>query len=473
MRSPFRPNSDRGVPVYRQVADFIRGEILCGRYPRGSRLPATRKLAEEFGLNRATILAAFALLEQQRLIRSYVGRGSFVVGEPRELQGSGAAAETISFAAGRVRDDLLPLDAFRLTVDEVLAQDDLSALLQLGSSYGYAPLRRYLLEQARQAGVAGAEDDVLITSGCQQALDLLQRTLVRPGDAVAVEDPVYPGLKRVFEAAGARLIGIPVHRGGLALDQLERALERERPRLVIVTPSFQNPTGVSLSREDRVRLVDLVLGRGVILVENDTYAGLRYRGEEPPGLKATGGADVVLLRTFSKVSFPGMRVGWVIGPRPLLARLAEAKRNSDLHTDNLSQAVLWRFAESGRLGAHLERLRGAGSEQLSALLNGLKKHMPEGARWTEPEGGMNVWVWLPDGVDAAAAAERAAREGVSFLHGRHFEVTHSAAGALRLSFTGLQLEEIRVGVEILGQVFKQEAARATSTRMLDPSPILV
>jgi len=472
MRHKFRPNSESSVPIYRQVAEFIKDEIVAGRYPRGGRLPATRELAEQLGLNRATILAAFSLLEQQRLIRSYVGRGSFVVGNPPDTP-SGGEPEIINFASGRTRKDLVPLESFRLTVEEVLAQDDLPALLQLGSTYGYAPLRRYLLDEARACGLAGEDDEILITSGCQQALDLLHRALLAPGDAVAVEDPVYPGLKQLFESAGVRLIGIPVQERGLSLEHLHRVLERERARMVIVTPEFQNPTGATMAAQERVRLVEMIQRAGLLLVENDTYAGLRYRGEELPALKKLGGGDVVLLRTFSKVSFPGMRVGWVLGPRPLLARLAEIKRHSDLHTDNLSQAVMLRFAESGRLEAHLERLRAAGAEQLNVLLKSLKKHMPEGTLWTAPEGGMNLWLWLPDGLDSAAAADRAAREGVAFLHGRYFEVTRSAGRGLRLSFTGLGLEEIRVGVEILGRVFKEEAARAPAARMLDPSPIVV
>ncbi len=473
MRSRFRPNSESGVPIYRQVADFIRDEIVAGRYPRGGRLPATRDLAQQMGLNRATILAAFSLLEQQRLIRSYVGRGSFVVGKPSEAPPAGAQPEIINFATGRTRSDLVPLESFRLTVEEVLAQDDLPALLQLGSTYGYAPLRRYLLDAARASGLAGEDDEILITSGCQQALDLLQRALLVPGDAVAVEDPVYPGLKQLFESAGVRLTGIPVHEQGLSLEHLQRVVERERVKMVIVTPEFQNPTGATLPEGERRQLVDMIQRAGSLLVENDTYAGLRYRGRELPPLKKLGGGDVVLLRTFSKVSFPGMRVGWVLGPRVLLGRLAEVKRHSDLHTDNLSQAVMFRFAESGRLDVHLERLRDAGAGQLAVLLKSLKKHMPNGTVWTEPEGGMNLWVWLPDGLDSAAIAERAAREGVAFLHGRYFEVARSAGRGLRLSFTGLGLEEIRVGVEILGRVIKEEAARAPAARMLDPSPIVV
>lgn len=471
MMRRFRPDPKSEAPVYRQVFEYLKDEIVSGHLPRGSRLPATRKLAEDFGLNRSTILAAFALLEEHRLIRSFVGRGSFVVGKPPEP--SAPSDGIINFASGRPLADSHPVELFRLSAEEVLAQQDLGAVLQLGSSYGYAPLRRYLIEQARQAEVAGPEDEVLITSGCQQALDLLQRVLIRPGDAVAIEDPVYPGLKNLFLAAGARVVGIPLTEEGMALDYLERVVERERPKMLVVTPNFQNPTGVCLGMDERARIVNLCESAGITLVENDTYAGMRYRGATMPGLKAMAGAEVVLLRTFSKVSFPGLRVGWVVGPRGLLARLAEAKKNSDLHSDHLSQAILLRFAESGRLEAHLERVKRHGLQQLDTMLTSLKRSMPEGAFWTEPEGGMNVWVRLPDPIDTSAAAERAAREGVTYLPGRYFEVSRPASSALRLNFSGLSLEEIRVGIETLGRIFKEEMVRTPPAGMIEPSPILV
>ena len=199
-------------------------------------------------------------------------------------------------------------------------------------------------------------DDILITNGCQQALDLIGRVLLRPGDTVAVEDPVYTGLKNLLSGMGAQLAGIPVGADGIDLAHLERVFERDRPRFLVVTSNFQNPTGATLPLEARRALIEAARAASVPVVENDPYGELRYSGEPLPALKQLdehGGT--VLLRSFSKVSFPGLRVGWVLGPKPLLDRLRHAKESADLHTDQLSQAVLLEFAQSGRLEAHRKR----------------------------------------------------------------------------------------------------------------------
>ena len=230
-------------------------------------------------------------------------------------------------------------------------------------------------------------DDILITNGCQQALDLIGRVLLRPGDTVAVEDPVYTGLKNLLSGMGAQLAGIPVGADGMDLAHLERVFERERPRFLVVTSNFQNPTGATLPLEARRALIEAARAAAVPVVENDPYGELRYSGEPVPALKQLdehGGT--VLLRSFSKVSFPGLRVGWVLGPKPLIDRLRHAKESADLHTDQLSQAVLLEFAESGRLEAHRTRILRAGAERLAATLDACRRCFPAGTRWTHSRG---------------------------------------------------------------------------------------
>ena len=193
--------------------------------------------------------------------------------------------------------------------------------------------------------------------------------LLRPGDTVAVEDPVYPGLKNLLTGMGAQLVGIPVGADGLDVAQLGRVLERERPRFLVVTSNFQNPTGATLPLAARRALLEAAHAAGVPVIENDAYGDLRYEGEALPSLKQLDeNGGTVLLRSFSKVSFPGLRVGWVVGPRPLIDRLRQAKEAADLHTDQLSQAVLLEFAESGRLEAHRSRVLKTGAERLAATL---------------------------------------------------------------------------------------------------------
>ncbi|MDE3165859.1 MAG: PLP-dependent aminotransferase family protein [Acidobacteriota bacterium] len=484
----FRPKLDATseVPIYRQLFERIAERIRAGQLSRGERLPATRELAGQLGLNRTTVSAAYELLEAEGLIAGQVGRGSFVTGGAARLDWvgvlereaavpaapAGVGRGAISFAVSRPSRELFPLESFRTAARSVLEREDLADILQLGSPAGFEPLRRYLLEEARAAGLAGSGDDLIVTNGCQQAMDLIGRVLVRPGDAVAVEDPVYPGLKNLLLGMGAQLCGVACGQDGMDAAALGRVLERERPRLVVVTSNFQNPTGGTLPLGARRAIAEAARRTGVPVIENDAYGELRYTGEALPAIKQmdeSGGT--VLLRSFSKVSFPGLRVGWALGPRPLIERLRAAKEASDLHTDQLSQAVLLEFAQSGQLELHRRRVLRAGEERLAATLEACREFLPTGSRWTRPEGGMNVWVRLPEPLDAGELLARAQRAGVGYLPGRYFSVARLDAGALRLSFAGLSVEEIRRGMEILGAVLRAEMAAAAGPR--EPAPAMV
>jgi 2-aminoadipate transaminase len=283
---------------------------------------------------------------------------------------------------------------------------------------------------------------------------------------------VYTGLRNLFSGHGAQLSGIPLGPDGMDIGHLERALERERPRLVVATSNFQNPTGATLPLAARRALLAAARAAGVPVVENDAYGELRYHGEPVPALKQLdehGG--VVLLRSFSKVSFPGLRVGWAVGPKPLIDRMRQAKEASDLHTDQLSQAVLLEFLESGCLEAHRARVLRAGAERLAATLDACARYLPAGARWTRPEGGMNVWLRLPEPLDAGDLLPRAQKEGVAYVPGRYFAVSRVDRSALRLSFAGLEPEEIRSGLEILGRIVSGEIE--SSSRSSEPAPAMV
>lgn len=478
------------VPLYRQLSDHIALRIRSGYLPRGERLPATRELAGLLGLNRTTVSAAYEALETEGLIAGQVGRGSFVTGgsptpgavdwnsvlESGDVSparpSDGFGDEVVSFMMSRPARALFPLDDFRASCQAVLARPNLASILQLGSSSGYEPLRRYLIDDARRQSLASPADDLLITNGCQQAFDLIGRVLLRPGDKVAVEDPVYAGLKNLFAGMGAQLVGIPVGADGMDPVQLERVLERERPRFLVVTSNFQNPTGTTLPLSARRAILDIARAAGIPVFENDAYGDLRYRGESQPPIKQLDEHNgVILLRTFSKISFPGLRVGWVIGPKPLIDRLRQAKEISDLHTDQLSQAVLLEFAQSGRLETHRARVVEAGAARLAATLDSCAKFLPPGTRWTRPEGGMNVWVRLPEPLDAGELLPRAQKEGMAYVPGRYFAISRLDPGALRLSFAGLEPEQIREGIAILGRIVADELAIASKSP--EPSSALV
>jgi 2-aminoadipate transaminase len=469
------------TPLYRQLYQYIRSAIISRELASGERLPATRELAGQLGLNRATVSAAYALLESENLISGHVGRGSFVAELPAESAASvdperrPATPGLISFSASRPSEALFPLAEFRETCHEVIMGPAAASILQLGTPIGYGPLREFLLDGARREGFAMASDDIAITSGCQQAIDLIQRTLVTPADTVIIEDPVYPGLRNAFAAAGVKVVGVSVGPNGMTPDEFERAVRDHRPRVAVVTPNFQNPTGATLSRTAREAIVRIARDSGVLLVENDIYSALRYEGDPLPSIRqiAGGTCDTILIGSFSKIAFPGLRVGWVIGPRPFIRRLVETKQICDLHTDHLSQAVLLRFAESGRLAAHLECVLSAGRQRLLATLGACARHLPAGSVYTRPQGGMNVWVEVPRDIDAAAALTRAQQSGVSYLPGNVFSAGREWTAALRLSFAGLAPEEIEKGLSTLGTVLRAEQEQARSLEDREPAPALV
>ena len=255
----------------------------------------------------------------------------------------------------------------------------------------------------------------------------------------------YPDIELILQ------VSIPLL--GVTAEDFSRLIESERPRMAVLTPSFQNPTGATIPLEARRAMLEAAARAGVLLVENDLYSALRYRGEAVPAFKSLPGADeVVLLGSFSKVAFPGLRVGWVIAPRGLIRRLAEIKQATDLHTDQLSQAVLLRFAESGRLAAHLRFVRKAGLAQLEAAIDGCERLLPAGSQFTRPDGGLNLWVRLPAPLDAGVLLAAAQARCVSYLPARYFAANRLEERAFRLSFGGLTPLEIERGLRILGEV---------------------
>ncbi|HXP85276.1 MAG TPA: PLP-dependent aminotransferase family protein [Bryobacteraceae bacterium] len=484
-------NPGSEVLLSRQLHEKLKLAISTGDLKNGTKLPAIRTLASQFGWGRNAVDTAYSWLESDGLVQQFRGKGTFVVGG--EADAPTAAGEpgrphddraAISFYASRPSELLFPLDEFRATCREVIDSPEAAHILQLGAPAGYEPLRQSILQVSREQGVAGDNDDVLVTSGCQQGFDLLARVYGSNGETVLIEDPVYPGLRDAFQRAGARVLGLPLgvplggERGPMNVAALRRMLEKEHPRLLVLTPSFQNPTGLSLTEEARRKVLDLVAHAarkfGTILVENDLYSLLQYHGAPLARMKAmdrTG--QTLLLTSFSKIAFPGLRVGWMIGPRETIARLVEAKYVCDLHTDQLSQAVVLQFARSGRLVAHLNKMVEVCRERLDVCLEACHKEFPAGVEYTIPLGGMNVWVRLPFHLDASVLAVRASNQGVSFMAGKYFAVSRSHKNELRLSFAGLEPEQIRKGIEILGRIFKMEMDAPRNGSRLEPAAAVV
>ncbi len=464
-------------PAYKQIADAVAAAIEKGTLRGGQRLPATRELAGYLGMNRATISAAYGLLEESGFIQGHVGRGSFVADRPGSALNPRPQASTslsVNFATSRPAGDAFPLASFRKLSRAVIESEEAAEILQLGSPYGYTPLRRYLLEKARLEGVGTTGDDILITNGCQQALDLVARRFATGNTKVICEDPAYHGLLRVFARSGCQVLPVPVGVNGPDLDVLEGLLVQHRPALIVLTPSFQNPTGATMDLSARTRLIQLAASSGALLVESDIYSELRYQGSSLPSLKELDGSGrTLLLGSYSKVSFPGLRVGWIIGPREIIAQLAEEKGIADLHSDQLSQAVLLRFAQSGELERHIERTREAGRERLRTALESCQAYLPEGSSWTRPEGGMSLWITLPAPLSSESVLAAVRPGGVDFLPGRQFSASQSHPRSFRVSFGGLSPEKIRHGLRIIGEAANRQLATSLNSWDSEPAVALV
>src|SRR5260221_1998675 len=300
-------------------------------------------------------------------------------------------------------------------------------VLPLGPSDGYPPFKEALLEMLRGDGIPARDENLLVTDGCQQSLDLISKAFIRPGDSVILENPTYPGALAIFNGARARCLGVPVRTTpepgtslGIDLEALEATLSANRVKLILLTPDFQNPTGTSMPLASRRKVLELAGRHQVPVVEDHIYARLHAREERIPSLKQLDRSNLVIhIDSFAKVAFPGLRVGWIVAPAAAIERLRVVKQTTDLHTDQLAQATLAEFLRRGLFSKHLAKMRKVYTSRLAALDEALRKHMPEGTRWTRPEGGMCLWLELPPGFDAGELLIHAKERSVLFAPGRY------------------------------------------------------
>jgi 2-aminoadipate transaminase len=337
---------------------------------------------------------------------------------------------------------------------EVLSEEG-PAAMQYGVTEGHPPLREWICRHlASVEGIAASPDRVLVTSGSQQGLDLVAKTLIDPGDVVVVENPAYLGALQAFQSYQAEVVGIPGDDEGMRPEELESALAglRRPPKLLYLIPNFQNPTGTSLSAVRRAHIVEIAARRRVPILEDDPYGRLRFSGPEVRALSASPDAgDTVYLGTSSKMLAPGLRVAWLVASdRRFYERIVAAKQAADLHTSTFTQRVVSRFVlEPGAVESHISRLRTAYAGRKAAMLRALEKHMPAECSWTRPDGGLFLWVRLPPSVDATELLKAAAASDVAFVPGEPFWVGEPARNTLRLNFSNAPEDRIEEGIRRL------------------------
>jgi GntR family transcriptional regulator, regulator for abcA and norABC len=454
----------------RDIVSTYAEQIHRGDLPPGTRLPPERRLAERLGVNRATVALAYAELVARGLVERRRGSGTLVRGDlwgvapdwPRYLAGSAFQPTrplrqrlreiqrqpgVLDLAQGSIGPDLFP----RAALEAILRDLRLPEEMDYPDPLGDEGLRRAIAaEHARQHGVRVEPDRVLVTNGGQQAVDLITRVLLGPGDAIAIEQPSYYYSLTLFQAAGIRLLPAPVDAEGIDPEGLAALVQRQGVRLALLNPTYQNPTTTCLSLTRRTRLLAVCRGLNIPVVEENGYGLLHLDGPPPPALHALDGDGRVLyLGTVSKVLAPGLRLGWLIGPRPVIARLAEARQQIDFGMAGLNQALVARFLTSPAWPAHLERVRSALRRRRDALADALRATLGAAMRLDHPAGGLHLWARWEQRGDDRAGLEAAARAGVAYLPGRLYGAPD---GFLRLTFATLAEAEATIAAQRLSSL---------------------
>ena len=384
--------------------------------------------------------------------------------EIRELLKLTEQPGVISFGGGLPAPEVFPVKQFEEACARVLKTQAAEAL-QYSPTEGYRPLREMIARHTCRYGVTVTPDNILITSGSQQALDLVGKVFINQGDHVLVERPTYLAALQAWNTYQAQYIAVTSDEDGMRTDELEAAL-RGAPKFIYALPNFQNPSGVTLSLERRRKLVELADHYGCPIIEDDPYGQLRYEGDHLPSIvhvdaeyRSDNGkpysGNVMYMSTFSKTLAPGLRLGWVVGPAGVIERLVQAKQCADLNTSAFNQMVAYEVARHGFLDEHVRLIRRVYSERRDAMLAAMTEFFPEGTTWTHPTGGLFLWVRFPDGINSVDLLKESLKQNVAFLSGGSFYVERPELNTARFNFSYVDSERIREGVKRIATVLKR------------------
>ncbi|NWF65432.1 MAG: PLP-dependent aminotransferase family protein [Chloroflexi bacterium] len=485
MRIPLDHKSN--IPLYQQIEDHLRKSILSGNLPADTRLPASRQLASDLGVNRTTVENAYSALEAEGLVFSKMGSGTYVLpvypipSIPKNnsdvlplwqmnlqknvfatsdtaedmLQASGHP-HPINFASGISDARQFPVEEFRKVIQSVMRRDQIDAL-EYGERRGYAPLREGIARILASQGLQTHPENILITAGSQQAIFLASQVLLKPNDIVLVEDPTYSAALDLFRTLGFQIVGIPVDSQGMQVEKLETLLQQYHPKLIYTIPNFHNPTGTCLSSARRRELILLAGKYNVPILEDDFVGDLRYEGHTQPSLKSLDpGGQVVYISTFSKMLMPGLRVGFIVADGPVYDSLLNFKRLSDLATSTLIQRSLDAYMTVGRYQTYLHRSNQIFRARRDAMVNAIKKYLPRSVNYEVPKGGLFIWLQVPKSISANELLPIACKEGVAFSPGNAFFIDGiSGEDWIRLNFASQPVEDIEEGIKRLGAALKK------------------
>jgi len=362
--------------------------------------------------------------------------------------------DVISFAGGLPAPELFPIQALKKACAKVLDTYGPKSL-QYSLTMGVLPLREVLAERLSKKGLPVTLDNLFITGGSQQGLDLIAKVFLNEGDALLCENPTYLGAIQAFNVMRPKYVTVEMDQDGMIVEQAEEKIKEHNPRFIYVVADFQNPSGITLSLERRKQLVKLAEKYQIPIVDDNPYGELRYVGKNVPSLQSLGKDLVIELGTFSKIVSPGLRIGWGIVSTKITTMFERLKQGADLHTNTFAQYVLYEYIKEGNLDRHIQEIKAAYSERRDVMIKALKEHFPENVKWVEPEGGLFLWVELPEGVSATTLLPDAVEQKVAYVPGKPFYPYEDKDNTLRLNFSNASPEMIREGIKRLGKVFKE------------------
>ncbi len=470
------------VSLTQQLVDRFAAAIEAGQLEPGEKLPTTRALAADAGINHLTAARVYRRLAELGYVTASVGRGTFVrtlVPDAEERHGddwqiyalpdrpltyaeqvTGDAFRqanepgVLSLATGWPSPRLYPTEDLARIAAEVFEAEGGEAISYL-TAEGLFDLREQIAAYGAERGFATEPDEIIVTSGARQAIDLTARTLVEPGDVAVVESPTFVGILSSLRAAGARVIGVPVDEQGFDVDALERVLARHEVKLCALQTSCQNPTGRDVEPSRVERLAQLAMERNFFVIDDGVYSELRYEGERPPALRSLAPGHVIYVDSLSKTVGGGLRLGWIAARGPVFERLAALKLQTDFHTVTLAQHIAARFMAEGLHRRQVERTLPFYRERRDALMDALERHLAGEYRASTPQGGHHVWVTLSRPLSERELYAEAARYGVTFTPGSVVTAERHSQTSLRLSFSLLDPEELDEGVRRLARAIRQ------------------
>lgn len=459
---------ESSLPLYQQLAEAILTLIAEGILPANSKLPPIRKMAQHFGVNTVTIVNAYKYLEQKQMVYSRVGSGTFVsplpvehIPEPvasRNIRSFGSelsVENAINFSSTSLPHEMFPVDAFKEAFDEVLDREKGGAFRYM-ESMGYLPLREQLCRYLDGYGIKTSAENVQVISGAQQGIDLIAKAMLHYGDVVFVENPTFYGAAGAFLSRGAKLVEVPLESDGMNMTILENFLKLYQPKFIYMMAYFQTPTGISYSMEKKRRLLELAEKYDTYILEEDNFCDFHYGKEPIVPLKALDYKNrVVYIKSFSKILMPGLRIGLMVLPKRIQQAVQEAKYTTDISTSGFIQRALEYYLRENNWEQHAAEMRNYGSGKYRKTLSAARRYLSGLVKYGHPNGGISLWVSLPEGIGAEAFCSRMLEKNVILTPGGQYEISGEKDNHVRLCFGNLSDDQIEVGLKRMGDTLRE------------------